>query len=103
MPILGGAAACVAGNDDFDAQGAATLFWEPVPTVLRAQDWEEQVVELTVRILSAVSRTNHNSRVRRLMVGMKEVCRGAAKSIYLAHALHLSRAADLRKRCPWCC
>lgn len=54
-------------HDSFDVQSATTLFWKPVPTVLRMQDREEQVVELMVRILSGVSRTNHNSRVRRTL------------------------------------
>lgn len=54
-------------HDSFDVQSATTLFWNPVPTVLRMQDREEQVVELMVRILSGVCRTNHNSRVRRTL------------------------------------
>jgi hypothetical protein len=55
----------VPGADSSDVQDAATLYWKPVPTVLRMPDREEQVVELMVRILSGVSRANHNSRVRR--------------------------------------
>lgn len=74
MLSLGGAMACAVGHNDFDVQGAATLFWEPVPTVLRAHDRAEQAMELTVRILSGVSRTNHNSRVRRPMLGLKGLC-----------------------------
>lgn len=65
--------ACAAGHNDFDVHTAATLFWEPVPTVLRAHDRDEQATELTIRILSGVSRTNHNSRVRRPMLDLKRI------------------------------
>jgi hypothetical protein len=60
----------VPSADSFDVQDAATLYWKPVPTVLRMPDREEQVVELMVRILSGVSRANHNSRVRRRTQGL---------------------------------
>ena len=48
----------------FDLQTATTLFWKPVPVLLRQADREDQQEELTFRILNGVSRSNHNMRVR---------------------------------------
>lgn len=56
----------LAGAQGFDWQTAQTLFWKPVPVQLRQADREDQNEELTFRILSGVSRANHNMRVRGL-------------------------------------
>ena len=48
----------------FDSQSASTLFWKSVPALVRQQDREDQNEDLTFRILSGVSRQNHNLRVR---------------------------------------
>ena len=48
----------------FDLQNAQTLFWRPVPVVLRAPDREDQSEEFTFRILTGHARHNHNLRVR---------------------------------------
>lgn len=48
----------------FDLQTATTLFWKPVPVLLRQNDREDQYEELTFRILTGVARQNHNLRVR---------------------------------------
>lgn len=47
----------------FDTSTASTLFWKPVPVLLRQQEREDQQEELTFRILSGVARQNHNLRV----------------------------------------
>eukprot|EP00967_Tisochrysis_lutea_P031203 scaffold36749_cov19-Tisochrysis_lutea.AAC.2 len=50
------------GGQAFDLQTAQTLFWKPVPVQLRQADREDQHEELIFRILSGVSRANHNMR-----------------------------------------
>lgn len=47
----------------FDVTTASTLFWKPVPVLLRQQEREDQQEDLTFRILSGVARQNHNLRV----------------------------------------
>ncbi|GFH24599.1 centriole protein [Haematococcus lacustris] len=50
------------GQNGFDLQTASTLFWKPVPVLLRSTEREDQFEELTFRILTGVSRSNHNMR-----------------------------------------
>lgn len=47
----------------FDLQTASTLYWKPIPVLLKQHDREDQVEQLTFRILSGVTRQNHNLRV----------------------------------------
>lgn len=51
------------GGGGFDLQTAQTLFWRPVPVLLRQAEREDQFEELTFRILTGVARNNHNMRV----------------------------------------
>lgn len=51
----------------FDLQTASTLYWKPIPVLLKQHDREDQVEQLTFRILSGVTRQNHNLRVRDCM------------------------------------
>lgn len=51
------------GVADFDTQSATTLYWKPIPVLLRQQDREDVTEELTFRILTGVMRQNHNLRV----------------------------------------
>jgi hypothetical protein len=60
----GSTAAAAGAQTGFDLQSCATLFWKPVPILLRHGEREEQQEELTFRILTGVSRTNHGMRVR---------------------------------------
>jgi spindle assembly abnormal protein 6 len=53
------------GLTGFDTQTASTLYWKAIPCLLRLNDREDQTEELTFRILSGVTRQNHNLRVRR--------------------------------------
>lgn len=48
----------------FDLSTSSTLFWRPVPVLLKQQDREDQHEALTVRILTGSARQNHNLRVR---------------------------------------
>jgi len=63
VKIGGSSSSTAAGGQGFDLQTAQTLFWKPVPVLLRQADREDQHEELTFRILSGVSRANHNMRV----------------------------------------
>lgn len=47
----------------FDVQTAATLYWKNIPVVLKLQDRDETTEELSFRILSGVTKHNHNLRV----------------------------------------
>jgi hypothetical protein len=49
----------------FDLQTASTLYWKAIPVLLKQLDREDQTEQLTFRILSGVTRQNHNLRVRR--------------------------------------
>jgi hypothetical protein len=62
--VLGGSPSAAQGGQGFDWQTAQTLYWESVPVQLRQADREDQHEELIFRILSGVSRANHNMRVR---------------------------------------
>lgn len=42
---------------------AQTLFWKPVPVLLKQAEREDQHEPLIFRILTGVSRGNHNMRV----------------------------------------
>ncbi len=53
----------------FDVQSATTLFWKPVPVLLRQTEREDQLEELTFRILTGFARQNHNLRVSMLRMG----------------------------------
>jgi hypothetical protein len=59
----GGAAAAGGTSTAFELQTAATLFWKSVPVQLRQAEREDQHEQLVFRILSGVSRANHNMRV----------------------------------------
>jgi hypothetical protein len=50
-------------GDSSDVLAAETLYWKAVSFLVRQPDREEHACELTVRILSGINRTNHNSRV----------------------------------------
>ncbi|KAI8471988.1 MAG: centriole protein [Monoraphidium minutum] len=50
----------------FDLQTASTLYWKGIPVLLKQHDREDQVEQLTFRILSGVTRQNHNLRVLRI-------------------------------------
>jgi spindle assembly abnormal protein 6 len=47
----------------FDPASANTLYWKDVPVLVRQQDREDQTEHLTFRILSGVTKQNHNLRV----------------------------------------
>lgn len=47
----------------FDVQTATTLFWKPVPVLLKQLDREDMLEDLTFRILTGFARQNHNLRV----------------------------------------
>ena len=51
------------GGTGFDLQSATTLFWKPVPVIVRHSDREDQNEDLTCRILTGHARHNHNLRV----------------------------------------
>ena len=51
----------VAGG--FDAAAASTLFWRAIPVLLKQPDRADSVETLTFRILSGVTRNNHNLKV----------------------------------------
>jgi hypothetical protein len=64
-----------------DAATATTLFWRPIPVLLKQPDREDSVETLTFRILSGVTRNNHNLRVSRVCVcacGVRRAPRPAA-------------------------
>lgn len=50
----------------FDPATATTLYWKQVPVLLKQSEREDQTEQLTFRILSGVSRQNHNLRVRQM-------------------------------------
>ena len=52
------------GGTGFDLATATTLYWKPVPVKLKMPDREDQLEQLTFRILTGVARQNHNLRVR---------------------------------------
>ncbi|GBF91102.1 hypothetical protein Rsub_04771 [Raphidocelis subcapitata] len=54
------------GPTGFDLQTASTLYWKAIPVLLKQHDREDQVEQLTFRILSGVTRQNHNLRVLRI-------------------------------------
>ncbi|CAD7701284.1 unnamed protein product, partial [Ostreobium quekettii] len=58
--------------ETFDVASASTQFWERVPVVTKAGDREEELRELTVRILSGFARQNHNLRILRVHVSSEE-------------------------------
>lgn len=60
LPVLESAAP---SWDSFDVQTASTLFYNGISFLVRQQDREDAVCELTVRIILGVHRNNHNSRV----------------------------------------
>lgn len=47
----------------FDVNTATTLFWKRIPFVYKAEEREEIHEDFTVRILSGVTKNNHNLRV----------------------------------------
>lgn len=47
----------------FDPATAVTLYWKSVPVLVKQHDREDQTEELTFRILSGVTKQNHNLRV----------------------------------------
>lgn len=51
-------------DDSFDVHTASTLYWKTVPVLVKQPDREETVEDLSIRILTGVSRHNHNFRVR---------------------------------------
>ncbi|GMH41103.1 hypothetical protein BSKO_09013 [Bryopsis sp. KO-2023] len=69
--------------ETFDVQTASTLYWQSVPVLLKHLDREEQVEELTVRILSGFTRQNHNLRILRVHVSSEE-------DLFFLHSLEVS-------------
>jgi spindle assembly abnormal protein 6 len=49
----------------FDPASANTLYWKQVPVLVKQHDRENQIEQLTFRILSGVTRQNHSLRVRK--------------------------------------
>ena len=70
-----GSSSAAAGGQGFDLQTAQTLFWKPVPVQLRQAEREDQHEELIFRILSGVSRANHNMRVSLKHVPRQMACK----------------------------
>lgn len=56
----------------FDPSSANTLYWKDVPVLVRQQDREDQTETLTFRILSGVTKQNHNLRVLRIHVSSED-------------------------------
>ncbi|KAL6758042.1 centriole protein [Haematococcus lacustris] len=71
------------GQNGFDLQTASTLFWKPVPVLLRSTEREDQFEELTFRILTGVSRSNHNMRILRIHISSET-------DLYFLHSLEVS-------------
>jgi spindle assembly abnormal protein 6 len=53
----------------FDPASAGTLYWKQVPVLVKQHDREDQTEQLTFRILSGVTRQNHNLRVSSVNTG----------------------------------
>jgi hypothetical protein len=86
------------GPTGFDLQTASTLYWKAIPVLLKQHDREDQVEQLTFRILSGVTRQNHNLRVRSRWGRARATAGAAAGS-----AQHRSNAAlplPRRERAP---
>jgi len=47
----------------FDVSTATTLFWKSVPFLYKASDREGVKEDFTVRVMTGVTKTNHNLRV----------------------------------------
>ena len=63
MPLVLEAEDPSRGGVGFDLQSSSTLFWKPVPVLLRQADREDCHEDLTFRILTGFARQNHNLRV----------------------------------------
>ncbi|GLC45099.1 hypothetical protein PLESTB_001468100 [Pleodorina starrii] len=67
----------------FDLPTSSTLFWRPVPVLLKQQDREDQHEALTVRILTGFARQNHNLRILRIHISNDS-------DLYFLHTLEVS-------------
>jgi spindle assembly abnormal protein 6 len=80
----------------FDLQTASTLYWKAIPVLLKQHDREDQVEQLTFRILSGVTRQNHNLRVSSKpswcpsAVARPPVC-AVPRALLLVHCTHTPR------------
>jgi hypothetical protein len=87
----------------FDLQTASTLYWKAIPVLLKHHDREDQTEQLTFRILSGVTRQNHNLRVRsgrrRTVGGPQAAPRSARRVLLLLHAVS-RKVGDKTPLCP---
>ncbi|MEW5299491.1 MAG: hypothetical protein WDW36_002505 [Sanguina aurantia] len=67
----------------FDVQTATTLFWKPVPVLLKQLDREDMLEDLTFRILTGFARQNHNLRILRIHIS-------SDSDHYFLHSLEVS-------------
>ncbi|GIL47125.1 hypothetical protein Vafri_4030 [Volvox africanus] len=67
----------------FDLSTSSTLFWRPVPVLLKQHDREDQQEALTVRILTGYARQNHNLRILRIHISNDS-------DLYFLHTLEVS-------------
>lgn len=83
----------VRAANGFDPASASTLYWKDVPVLVRQHDREDQTEQLTFRILSGVTKQNHNLRVSGVAV---VVCRWAADGTQHSIVSHLLLLQVLR-------
>lgn len=69
--------------DQFDAGTASTLFWETVPVLLQRSDRDDQVEELSARLLTGHTRNNHSMRVLRIHLFSED-------DLFFLHTLEVS-------------
>eukprot|EP00798_Chlamydomonas_sp_ICE-L_P020165 gene20165-26901_t len=67
----------------FDLQTAQTLFWRPVPVLLRQNEREDMTEDFNFRILTGYARQNHNLRILRIHISSES-------DLFFLHSLEVS-------------